>query len=106
MGGGAGLEALLLALSSSYREMTVFCPIIFSKPTGVMQVAKTEFVERGLVRTKAVSDDAFRRPWLVPEELCEKPECCCGVPAALHNEFKHNALVIDRSPQVPAFSCD
>ena len=91
-----GLEPLLLAFSSSDRQVRVLNPVVLPKQAGAMKVTQIQLVERRTIRQQAVCGDRLRLDRLVMQEalkrnrLHETPS-----PTAAYADFAGDLLALD-----------
>ena len=106
LGGGLGFEPLLLAFSSSDREMGVLNAVVFPQPTRPVQMPKIQLIKGHAVRRQTVGRDHLRLYRLIMQQASEKPQRRLCVPPALDYEVQDLALVIDGARQIHPPSAD
>src|SRR6267378_8284048 len=93
LGRSSGLEALLLALSSSHGLMRILRPIILPEPL-LMWTGQSETAERRGVGAQFVGDHKFRREAVLLEQLAHQPQRRPAVAPSLNQQVEDLALVI------------
>lgn len=74
LGRGLGFEQLLLAFSSSDRQVGVLNAVLLPKSAGSMKVTQTQLVERRTAGQQAICGDRLRVHPLVFREMSEQPQ--------------------------------
>jgi hypothetical protein len=92
------LEALLLSLSPSYRQVGVFDPTILPQSVWPMNVAEAQLSMRRSARSQAVGCDLLRLHRLVSQQATQQLQRRLVVMAALEDKIERLAFVIDGTP--------
>ena len=71
-----------------------------------MKVVQVQFPQRGSAGRQSVRDDGFRLDGLVAQEALHQGQRGVVVPALLHHDIQHLALIVDGAREVRALAAD
>ena len=104
--GTLGLEPLLLSFPPSDREVAVLRPVVLAHPASSVLVQNPELSQRCAIGSQLVRRDRLGMNALVLEEQAQKLHGRRRIPACLHENVEHLALIVDGAPKPQALSLD
>jgi hypothetical protein len=89
---------MLLAFSSSDRQVGVLNPVVLLKPAGSMQMPQIQLIRSSSIRRLAIGGDRLGIDLLLVEVALQRSDCRFRVLPALDEEARDPSFIVDSPP--------